>query len=136
MFCDTSLLEMDYSPPIADYPDYPRNSGTMFHEDIYKSSLGSNHWIYYKGEHADWKFDWVEVSDGAQATMGIIVGSSRAYSPHVVIWEAQGIDGISLGSLQADVTPIGTYFVLDPEWRPQEQQFGLWNFSVTFVKEA
>lgn len=136
LFCDLSSLEVDYILPLSDYPDYPRDLGLNFYSDTYKSALGSNFWRYNRGTSSYWNFTWEDVSDDAYATMGIIVASSWMLSPHVVIYEAQGIDGIGLGSLQSDVTPVGTYFVNQESWNPKETQFGLWSFNVAFTKES
>jgi hypothetical protein len=78
---------------------------------------------------------WVDVSDSAAATMGTIVSVLYMYSPHTVIWESQGINNISLGSLFT-VTPVGTYFVENDSWNPRETAFGLWSFDVKWRKEG
>jgi hypothetical protein len=136
LFCDLSVLQVDYAPTVADYPDYPRDAGTVFYDDNYKSALGSNFWRYNKGESIFWNMDWVNVSEDCSATMGMIIGSAHSLSPHVVIWESQGIDGITLGSLVADVVPFGTYFCNNDSWNPKEVDFGLWNFTTQFIKES
>ncbi len=136
MFCDLSSLEVDYPVPLTDYPEYPRDTGISFYADTYKSALGSNFWRYNRGTSAYWNFTWKDVSDDCCATMGIVVGSSFMLSPHVVIYEAQGIDGIGLGSLQSAITPIGTFFVNQESWSPKETQFGLWEFETNFTKEG
>lgn len=136
LFCDLSPLTVDYAPPLEDYPDYPRDSGIDFFRDVYKSALGSNYWIYNKGTSSYWNFQWNDVSDNAAATMGLIVGSSINYSPHIVIWESASIDGITLGSLLGNVTPVGTYFVESEYWNPKETRYGLWSFDLKFRKEA
>lgn len=40
MWCDLSSDEYDYAPPIADYPEYPRQEGVTFFFDRYKSAMG------------------------------------------------------------------------------------------------
>ena len=130
--CDLSPLEVDYIPSIPDYPEYPRDIGLTFFRDTYKSALGSNYWTYFRGTSSYWNMQWTDVSDDAQATMGLIIGSSIGYSPHVVIWESQGIDTISLASLLASVVPVGTFFTESDAWAPQETQYGLWSFKIAW----
>lgn len=138
LWCDLSALEVDYVPPLSDYPEYPRQEGVNFYIDRYKSAIGSNWWQYYKGTSAYWTMNWVEVSDDCAATMGVIVGSSIGYSPHLAIYEGPGIDTITLGSLMTITGSVlkGTYFCEMDSWEPQEAKFGLWNFNTNFRREA
>lgn len=136
MFCDTSPLELDYAPDIADSPSFPRQEGTNIKRNFYESALGSNSWNYYKGKTVYWNMKWESVSETCMTNMGIICASSLAYSPHIVIYEGVGIAGIGLGSLQADVTPKGTYIFDMDSWSPEEDDsFGLYNFQTNFRKE-
>lgn len=135
LYCDLSPLEIDYVPPVADYPDFPRQQVVDFFKDDYKSALGSNYWRYNRGTSASYEFNWVDCSDDAQATMGLIVASAWMLSPHIVIFDSQGIDGISLASCLASVAPLGTYFAEVDSWEPQETVYGLWNFKARFRKE-
>lgn len=134
-YCELSPLEIDFIPEIADYPEYPRAPSLDFFHDTYKSSLGSNYWRYPRGTSYKLSMTWADVSDNCQATFGLIVGSSFLYSPHTVIFESDGIDGISLASCLASVAPLGTFFVEGDSWNPVETQYGLWSFNVVWRKE-
>lgn len=138
LWCDLSSLTVDYAPPLEDYPDYPRKEPMSIYRDRYKSSLGSNFWIYHRGTSSSLTYNWVEVSDECAATMGMICGSAIAYSPHISIYEGNGIDGISTGSLFTTGTQHlkGTFFYDGEEWDPQSAVYGLWNFTTTFTREA
>ncbi len=138
LYCDLSSLEVDYSTPLADYPEYPREVGVDIFKDTHKSVLGSNYWRYYRGTSSYLRFTWEQVSDDCAATWGMIIASSAGYSPHLVIWEGQGLDGIGLGSLQTitDSRLLGTYFMEDESWSPSEVGFGQWSFKTSFRKEA
>lgn len=137
-WCDLSSAECDYAPPISDYPEYPRQEGVSFFFDRYKSALGSNYWTYVRGTSSYWNMDWVEVSDDCAATMGYIVASLYGLSPHIVIYEGRGIDGITLGSLFTITgsTIKGTFFSENENWDPEEVRFGLWNFKTLWRKEG
>lgn len=136
LWCDSSSLEVDYAPPLQDYPEYPRDEGIAFFGDKYKSALGSNYWYYRRGESQYINFNWVDVSDDCVATMGIICGSSFSLLPHVAIWEGPGIDGITLGSLQTITGTVlkGTFMLDNERWDPQETVFGNWTFKTNFIR--
>jgi hypothetical protein len=138
LWCDNSSLLVDYAPPLSDYPEYPRDEGIEIFNDYYKSSLGSNYWVYHKGTSGYWKMSWVEVSDDCVSTFGMIVGSAVGYYPHIAIYEGPGIDGITTGSLLGITGTVlrGTYFCENDSWAPQENRFGLWTFNTNFRREA
>lgn len=137
-WCDLSALTVDYAPPLQDYPEYPRNEKITLFRDIYKSALGSNYWVYHRGTSGFIGYDWVQVSDEAWATMSLICGSATPYKPHIAIFEGNGIDGITLGSLLStgQTHCKGTFFFEADEWDPQEVNFGLWNFTTPFRRES
>lgn len=138
LWCDLSTLTVDYAPPLADYPEYPRKEPMDIYRDRYKSALGSNFWIYHRGTSGYIAYNWVEVSDDCAATMGVICGSAIPYSPHISIYEGNGIDGIAIGSLFATGTQHlkGTYFYDGEAWDPLGVNYGLWNFTTEFRREA
>jgi len=138
LWCDSSPLLVDYAPPIADYPEYPREEGNTFFVDRYKSAFGSNYWTYIKGTSSFMNYNWVEVSDDCAATMGLIAGSSFGYYPHCAIYNGPGIDSISLGSLLTITGTVlrGTFFCENDSWEPNEVGYGRWSFKTNFRKEA
>ena len=134
---ETISLIVDYAPPLQDYPEYPRHEALNTYRDVYKSALGSNFWVYYRGTSEYRTYNWVEVSDDCAGTFGMICGSITPSIGHIAIYDAPGISGITFGSLiTINGACKGTFFFDEDEWAPEEINYGLWNFKTTFRREA